>query len=891
MLELNQRRILVNNWHVLPIEKIYQELLTSKAGLTSEEARKRRRRYGPNEISSSKKRSVFLIFLEQFKSPLIYILIAAAILTYFLKHTVDTWVILAVVFFNAFFGLLHEKKAERAMEALSKLMALKSKVKRDGILSDLASSELVPGDIVEVTSGIRIPADLRIIEGEDLRIDESMLTGESVAQEKNPGVLNYKVSLGDRTNMLFGGTVVASGRGWGVVVETGLRTEFGKIAQEVAQTLESKTPLQARLARFSKIYLTVILSAVLLIFIVGLFKRLEVLQMFLTSLSAAISAIPEGLPAVITVALANGAFQMAKRKAIIRKLIAVETLGSVTVIASDKTGTLTHNQMTIRRIYSAKNRQIFDISGSGYEPKGEIIPKPSRDLIDFLKFSVLSSDAEIFEENREWGITGDPTEGAFITAAGKVNLAKEELEGTFRRLDEIAFETKRGYMATLQKGNQKNILIVKGAPEKILAMTALGEEEREKITGVIEDFSRKALRVIGLATKEVSVQRSEISESDLTGLTFLGLAGMIDPPRKEAVEAIKICQESGIRPIMITGDYCLTAQAVAKDLGLIGDRDGAVSGQDLEDMTVEEFRDTLKRVSVFARITPEMKLKIVSSLQNQGEVVAVTGDGINDAPALKKADIGIAMGEGGTDASREVADLVLADNNFTTIIAAVEEGRTIFQNIRRVIFYLLSTSAGELFIIFYAIIFYLPPFNLPLLPVQILWLNLVTDGTAGLALAFEPTHPGVLKFKPPALKDNILSNLIIWRIVLVGLVMLAGTLFLYSEAIEAGADIVRARTIAFTTMVTFQVFNVLNSRSLKESIFKMPIFSNKYILGSMLLSFLLSYLTVAFPFMRLLFHTTMLSFLDWLKIVLVSLTVIFAIELEKYLRRKTHARY
>lgn len=879
------------NWHALTIEETYKKIGTSLEGLTNHQAKERIQQFGSNELSSKKRRNLFLLFLDQFKSPLIYILLLAAIITYFLRHTVDTWVILAVVLFNAFFGLLHEFKAEKAMEALSKIVGLKSKVKRDGVLFDLASGEIVPGDVVEIIAGNKISADIRIIEQQDLMIDESVLTGESLPQQKSEEALPVETTLGDRANMLYSGTVVISGRGWGVVAETGMRTKFGKITREVSETQETKTPMQHRLADFSKKYLVVVLVAVFLIFIVGIAKKLEIMQMFLTALSAAISAIPEGLPAVITVVLATGAFQMAKRKAIVRKLIAVETLGSITTIASDKTGTLTHNQMTIEKIYIHQNSQIYQISGSGYEPKGEIKPTSQEELLNFLKFGVLCSDAEIFEKNREWAVTGDPTEGAIVAAAGKVGITKDKLNESFNRLDEIPFETKKGFMAILQKDDRKNLLIVKGAPEKILEMTNINKDQKHKIFKIVEDFSNNALRVIGIAYKELGTQKKEIGENDLNNLTFGGLAGMIDPPRQEAIEAIKICRGSGIRPIMITGDYSLTARAVAKELGLIDGEDGVISGEDLEKMSPEEFGETLKKISVFARISPEVKLRIVEGLQGQGEVVAVTGDGINDAPALKKADIGVAMGEGGTDASREVADLVLADNNFSTIIAAIEEGRTIFQNIRRVIFYLLSTGIGELFIIFFALVFYLPPFNLPLLPVQILWLNLVTDGTAGLSLALEPTHRGVIRYPPRSPKESILNKIMIERMILVALVMLIGTVFLYYLEIKTGADITRARTIAFTTMAVFQIFNVLNSRSMKESIFGLPFFSNKYILGSMLLSFLLSILTVSLPFMRAIFHTSPLSMIDWLKIILTSLSIIVVVEIEKLIRRRTNVKY
>lgn len=880
---------MADSWHSQSIEGIFHKLGTSGEGLTSWEAQRRLKDFGPNEISPAKRKNILGLFLKQFKSPLIYILLVAALITFLLKHTVDTWVILGVVFFNAFFGLLHEVKAEKAMEALSKIMALKTKVRRGGVLMDLPAVDLVPGDIVEISGGMKVPADLRMIQQEDLRVDEAVLTGESVLQEKSENVLIKDIPLGDRVNMLFGGTMVISGRGLAVAIATGKNTEFGKIAEEVQETPETQTPLQLKLTKFAKNLLSLILGVVFVIFFIGILKGLDFLQMFLIALSATISAIPEGLPAVVTVTLAVGASRMAKRKAIIRKLVAVETLGSVTVIASDKTGTLTHNQMTIEKVYSHLDSQTYQISGSGYEPKGEITPLPEEGLKQLLTLSILCSDAEIFEENREWNVTGDPTEGALVTAASKSGIFKEDITKKYPRLDEMPFDTKNGFMATLHQNFQgKNVLIVKGKIEKILEMAKLNEQEQKKLIQKMEDFARGALRVIAIASKEVAPDYQEILSKDLNGLEFLGFAGMIDPPRAEAIVAVKDCQQAGIRPIMLTGDYPLTAKAVAQELGIINqEKDGVISGQELEKLDPEDFQKALGDFSVFARISPETKLKIVESLQGQNQIVSVTGDGINDAPALKKADIGVAMGEGGTDVSREVADLVLTDNN----VAAVEEGRTIFQNIRRVIFYLISTSIGELIIIFSALLLFPPPYNLPLLPVQILWLNLVTDGTVGLSLAMEPTHKGVLGFSPRSPKEGIFNRIMIARTLLVGLVMLVGTMILYGAEVQAGADINRARTIAFITMVVFQVFNVLNCRSLRESIFSLPFFSNKYILGSMLLSFFLSISTVYVLPMERIFHTTALSGTDWIKIVLVSFSIILVVEIEKLVRRKTNARY
>lgn len=879
---------MVKNWHALSIKENYQILKTSEEGLTDSEAKLRLKKYGLNNFSNEHRRNLFILFLNQFKSPLIYILLITAIITFYLNHALDSWIILGIVIFNAVFGFSHEIKAEKAMESLKKLMALKARVKRDGDLLEISSLELVPGDIVEVSSGTKIPADLRIINQFNLTVDESILTGESMSREKNEAVLAENVSLGDRNNMLFGGTIIISGKALGIVVKTGIETEFGKITQEINETEKIKTPLQIKFEKFSKKLILIILIFVGIIFLTGIIKGLEPIEIFLTALSAAISAIPEGLPAIITVALATGAFQMAKRKAIVRKLIAVETLGSVDVIASDKTGTLTTNQMTVERIYTYIDKQIYKINGSGYEPKGEINPLPNDNLVQFLNYGVLCNDSEIIEENEEWIVSGDPTEGALITVARKTKIFKEKIDEDFPRLDEIPFDTKHGFMATLHQEKNKSLLIVKGKVEKILEMTNLNSLEKEEINKKMNQFADSALRIIALAVKKTDGNFKEITQDHLKNLEFLGFFGMIDPPRHNVVEAIKACKESGIKPIVITGDYSKTAQAIALDLGIINksEKEKVISGEELEKMDKNQFELAVQNHAVFARISPEMKLKIVESLQSQNKIVAVTGDGVNDAPALKKSDVGIAMGVGGTDVSREVADLVLSDNNFTTIVAAIEEGRTVYQNIRRAILFLLSTNMGELFIFFTAIIIFPPPYNLPLLPIQILWLNLVTDGMAGASLALEPTHKGIIKHPPRPPEESIVNKVMFWRIILVSLTMLFGTLLVYNLEIINGSDINRARSIAFAVMVTFQVLNVLNCRSMKESIFKISFFSNKYILWSILVSFLISLLTIYLPFMRMLFRTVPLTLVDWFKIILVSSTVIIVIEIEKWIRRR-----
>lgn len=879
------------DWQNKKLNELYELFNSSEEGLSNQEAKNRQVKYGLNKFAEAKKRNWALIFLMQFKSPLVYILVFAAILTYYLKHTIDAYVIMFVVFLNAFFGLFYELKADKAVEALKNILALKAKIKRDGIWFDLNVEQIVPGDIVEIQSGMKIPADIRIINAHNLRTDEAILTGESVLQDKSEKeTVNFQ-NIGDQLNMLFSGTIVVSGRGTGLVVATGKDTQFGQIAQEITKTEKEETPLQKKLNKFSKSLMILVVILVVAVFIIGLLKGLDFIQMFLVSLSVAISVIPEGLPAIITITLATGAYRMSRRKAIIRKLAAVETLGSVNVIASDKTGTLTHNQMMIEKIYSHNDMQTYTVTGSGYEPKGEFKPNLSESTVQLLSFGLLCSDAEIFEEKDEWQVSGDSTEGAIVACAQKAGQNREDLFKSFPRLDEIPFETENGYMAVLNKIKEKNVLIVKGKLEKLLEITDLSEIEKKQINTESEKMGQAALRVIAFAYKEVGNDQKDISHKDLVGLKFLGLAGMIDPPRREAIETIKICNESGLRTIMITGDYGLTASAIAEQLGIISGRAEVCTGEEISKMSDQQLQAKVSACSVFARISPDQKLKIVNSLQKLGKVVAVTGDGINDAPALKKSDVGVAMGEGGTDVSREVADLVLSDNNYVTIIAAIEEGRTVYQNIRRGIFYLLSTNVGELMIIMTSLILFREPYNLPLLPVQILWLNLVTDGTAGLALALEPVHKDVINRKPRSQDESIISKTIFSRIILVSLTMLLVTLFVYWREIQLGSSIEKARTMAFVVMSLLQIANLFNARSFKNSIFKTKIFSNKYVIFSIILSIILTYLTTGTTLLRQFIGTVGLEFMDWLYLIGLSVMIIIVVEIEKFIRRKKNTIY
>lgn len=870
-------------------------------GLEPKEISIRFNKFGFNRLKEEKKQSELAKFFTQFKNPLVYLLIFAAIITYFLKHNIDTVIILIIVLLNAIIGYVQEKKAEESLEALKKLVSLKTRVIRGGERMEIPAEELVPGDIVMIDEGTKIPADIRLLESDNLRVDESILTGESVTVHKKTGLLKNDALIADQTNMLFAGTVADTGHGLGVVVEIGENTELAKIAHEVTELKEQPTPIQQKLAKFSKKLLIAIIWICTAIFIVGLIRGFDTISMFLTAVAAAVSVIPEGLPAVITITLAVGVSRMAKQNAIVRKMSAVETLGQITTIASDKTGTLTYNQMTLEKIIFPD--KIFEITGEGYTPKGDfkingkkINPEKHRDLEMNLLISMLCNNANLIEDEKEnaWKILGDPTEGALLVAADKAGIHEDSTFKKFPRLDEIPFESKKQYMATLHqiKGQNKNLIAVKGTVEKILHFSKfidnngkiekLSEKIKEEILSKTDHEARQAYRIIASAYRYEKKDREKITDENLNNLVFAGFSALMDPPREEVKSAIAKCRDAGIRVVMITGDFPGTAIAIGHDLGIKSENNSVLSGDEIQLLSPAELKDVVKDTAIFARITPELKLKIVEALQKNGQIVAVTGDGVNDAPILKLADVGISMGRGGTDVAREASDMILVDNNFNTIANAIEEGRTIFQNIRRSIFFLLSTNAGEALILFVSLLLGLP---LPLSPVQILWINLITDGTSGFSLAMEPKHSEILKLKPRSAKEGVLDNTSFWRIFIVAIVMTIGTLFLYQAEIKSGASIQHARTVAFVTMALFQIFNILNSRSLKLSIFELKPFSNLYIVVSFILMTALTFFTSEASFFQKIFNTESLSLNEWARIALIAFSIIVIVELEKMIRR------
>jgi Ca2+-transporting ATPase len=704
---------------------------------------------------------------------------------------------MAVVILNAAIGYIQEFKAEESIRALMKLTVPKARVLREGVEKEINSEELVPGDIVLLSSGSKVPADVRLIE---LRADEALLTGESLPVEKiTAAIKEDNLIPGDRKNMAFMGTIVVSGRAKGIVVETGQRTSLGQIAEEVREVTEVKTPLQIKFEKFAGFIGFFVLGISAFILIAGTLLGGRLSEMFMVAVATAVSVVPEGLPVAVTIAMAIGVSRMAQRNAIIRKLPAVETLGDTTVICSDKTGTLTKNEMTVRLIYDGAH--TYEVTGGGYYPKGEILHEKipitkgeRRDLIRMLRIGLLCNESNIYEEEGQYKVDGDPTEGALIVSAIKAGLNPEEEKENYQQVAIIPFESERGYMATLHKHRGKKVIFIKGAPEKLLEMCTecmIGEDAKiKKIVHISNEFAKEGLRVIALAYKDVPPDQEEITHEDIKeGLTYAGLQGMMDPPREESFIAVEGCRTAGIRTVMVTGDYAVTAAAISKQLGIADDTPHVLEGKEIETIDDEELFSRAKDVSVYARVSPLHKLRIVQQLVSHGEIVAVTGDGVNDAPALKAAHIGIAMGRKGTDVAKESSDMVVTDDNFASIVNAVEEGRVVYDNIKKVTLFLVSCGLGELLAILAAI---LTGFPIPYIPAQILWLNLVTNGLQDVALAFEPGEKGVINRPPRDPGEGILSRLIIQRTLLMGIILASGTMFIFISSIKTGVHLERA---------------------------------------------------------------------------------------------------
>lgn len=885
------------------VEDVFTELNTGTAGLSTAEANERLNTYGPNALAKSKGLNIFKLILHQFTDPLIYILIIAAVITAFLGDYIDTVIILLVVAINAIIGFIQEFKAEKAVSALRSLSAPKAMVIRDNEVAEIDSEEIVPGDIVLLNSGTKVPADLRLFEATKLEVDESALTGESMSVRKHTDPLpRTDLSLGDIKNSVFMGTLVLSGRAKGIVVSTGKKTQLGQISHEVATIKSVATPLQEKLTHMSNRIGFAIVGVSILAIVLGLLLGEDLYDMILTGIALAVGAIPEGLPIVVTITLAIGINRMAQRHAIIRKLPAVETLGSTTVIASDKTGTMTKNEMTVTKIYA--DHKYYRVTGTGFSPEGQIIPedgagdavKNNRALEMCLRAGLLANESylELDEETGRYKSRGDPTEVCLITSAMKGGLHEGQELVTHQRLDEIPFESDRMYMASLYRNREDgdNTAFLKGAPDRILnmcdrMMMADGNIvpiDQEKIRGSLDSMGLEGLRVLAMAYKAISREARSI-EPDMVGegCVFVGLQGMYDPPREEAYEAIKHAKKSGIRVIMVTGDHKSTAISIARKLGIVDPEDtGVITGQELDRMSDRELYDKLETISIFSRVAPLHKLRIVKQLINRGEVVAVTGDGVNDTPALKAAHIGVAMGRAGTDAAKETSEMIITDDNFASIYDAVKEGRVVFSNIRKVTLFLLSGGLGQVLLILATLVFRLP---LPLLPAQIIWMNLVTNGLQDVAMAFEPPEKGIEDEKPRERTEPVISRLMIERLIVIGVVLMVGTLAIYYVELNAGSSIERARTVALTTLVLFQLFNVFNCRSETRSVFRMNPLSNPFLFFSIVASVIAQVALVYFEPLQAIFRTTALSLNDWLVIVPVAFTVIIVVEIEKVIRR------
>ncbi len=879
-------------WHTLPVEEVFTTLQSTPTGLSSEEAARRLTQYGPNELQAARRISPWAILLEQFKNVLIIILLIAVGISAILGHGVEAIAITVIVMFAVMLGFVQEYRAERAIEALREMAAPTATVLRDGDDVEIPARELVPGDVILLHAGDRIPADARVIEAVNLQVEEAALTGESVPVEKRVAPLaDPNLGVGDRKNMVYAGTAVTYGRGRAVVVATGMQTEFGKIAQMLQTVETTRTPLQENLDKTGHILARAALVIVALVVALGLARGQPILEMLIFGIAMAVAVVPEALPAVVTISLAIGVQRMAKRNALVRRLPAVETLGSTTVICSDKTGTLTRDEMTVRQILTAGH--LLDVTGAGYEPRGTfsengrvVEPMTMASLRTLLQGAALASDARLVQVNGRWDIKGDPTEGALVVAAAKAGLQKGELEQQFPRVAEIPFTSETKRMTTLHQTPEGVVAYSKGAPEVILdscthqltdnGPVALDAAGREAILQTAQQMASQALRVLGVAYKPQA--RLEDAEQEMI---FLGLVGMLDAPRPEAKAAIQICEQAGIKVVMITGDHPVTAQAVAQELGLLkGGR--VVTGAELEAMSDEEFEREVENIEVYARVSPSHKLRVVTALQKKDHIVAMTGDGVNDAPALKKADIGVAMGITGTDVTKEAAAMTLTDDNFASIVAAVEEGRVIFGNIKKYLMYLLSSNIGEIGLMAGASLLGLP---LPLTAVQILYVNLATDGLPALALSVDPPDPDFMRRKPRDPRTGIFTRPVVTLMTIGGLWSALVNLSLFTWALNSGRSVAEAMTMTFVSLVLIQFFKAYNFRSDRHSVFNQP-FANKWLNLAILWELLLLSAIVYIPFLHAPFGTFSLPLVDWAIVLGAAFTISPVLELAKWMERR-----
>lgn len=873
------------------ISEVIDELKSSVAhGLSSQEAKKRLEEYGYNQLSSKGKRTFLQMFLAQFKSFMIVILLIAAAVSGVVgvmegEGLMDTYIILGILLVNAIIGAAQERKAESSLEALKNLSAPLTKVFRNGVVSEIATRELVPGDIVILETGAVIPADLRLIESVNLKIQESAMTGESVPVEKNTDALaGNEIPLGDRTNMAFSSGMVTYGRGRGIVDATGMKTEVGKIANLLQNTVDTETPMKRQLEHLGKVLGIAALVICGVIFLVGILYGNSVIHMFMTAVSLAVAAIPEGLPAISTVVLAIGVQRLVKRNAIIRTLPSVETLGSATVICSDKTGTLTQNKMTVVEAY-ANHKTVSFRDGAEVKLNSE--------QHDLLTIAVLCADAHLrILENGQHETTGDPTETALISIGLNFNLNKDELELKYPRVAEIPFDSERKRMTTVNRFSDKKLHVnVKGGLDEMLSVCTrivvegqikpLSADDREKITGINEKMANQALRVLAMAYKEIKEVPDHAGIDELeSDLIFVGLLGMIDPARPEVIEAVAKCTAAGIRPVMITGDHKITAMAIAREIGIFREGDIAISGTELEKISENDLDRDVHKYSVYARVAPEHKVRIVKAWQKRNDVVAMTGDGVNDAPALKQADIGAAMGIVGTDVAKGASDMILTDDNFATIVAAVEEGRRIYDNILKAIQFLLSTNVGEIFLLLVTSIFNM---GLPLLPIHILWVNLVTDSLPALALSVDPAEDNIMQRKPRKSKKGFMTRGMIWRVMYQGIMTGTLPLIAYTVGLRDGG-VILGQTMAFSTLVFAQLVHVRNLHSVTRSSLAINPMKNKWLIGAIFASMALMLIVLFVPAIRETFKLTTMDAAHWWIVIGLSLAPIVIVDIFKLLK-------
>lgn len=881
-----------------------------KNGLSSQEAKQRLEKYGPNALAEKKGKSFFQKLIEQLLDPMVIILLVAAAVSSLQGDMVETLIILAIVVLNAGLSLYQEGKAENSLKALQQMSAPHAKVIRDGKIQSVPAHDLVPGDIVSLETGDVVPADIRLLDSQNLSSDESSLTGESVPVDKDSNIeLDHDVEIGDRENYIHSSSIITRGRAIGIVATTGHDTEIGKIATNIQSTEEEASPLQIKLAKLSKTLGYLVVAVSIIVFIVGLLRPdLSILDSLMTAVSLAVAAIPEGLAAVVTIVLSIGMNRMAKKNAIVKKLLAVETLGTTTFIASDKTGTLTQNEMTVKTIFT--NGQHFDVEGVGYSPEGDITTNgqkanisENKELEMLITAASLDSDAKLKQENNKWEIIGDPTEGALITLSEKAGLSNETLNDEFKRVKEYPFDSSRKMMTTFHENyfDDKFVSFTKGAPdimiEKSSKIMLNGEaceftkELKQELLNKNNEYARQALRVLAFAYRTWDkLPEDKAPDNVESEMIFIGLTGMIDPARPEAKAAIKECKTAGIIPMMITGDYLETALAIGKDLGIADSDDQAIMGKELNNMTPEQLREIVKTKRIFARVSPENKVQIVTALKKNGEITAMTGDGVNDAPAIKKADIGIAMGITGTDVAKGTAEVILTDDNFATIVNAVEEGRIIYANIKKFVSFLLTCNIGEVLIMLIAMVVGAP---IPLTVIQLLWLNLVTDSFPALALGVEKGEPDIMNEPPRKTDEQIIDKTIIDNILVQAVAITVATLGAFYVSLnylhvgESGEiQLHAAQTVAFITLILAELLRAFSSRSEKYTVFELGIFSNKTLIHAFIGSFALTLAVVYLPVVSDIFNSVPLRLMDWAVILPLAFLPFVVGEIHKLIERK-----